>query len=85
MDKQEANEHVVNSNDCVQARGDGANTRFVYPQGNPQENSSKTESHSYFDDQNKSPEAPKDYNLLEAPEAYDLLEEHMEDSDWLEA
>ena len=33
-------------------------------------------------DQNKSPEAPEDYKL---PEANDLLEEHMEDSDWLEA
>ena len=66
---------MVYSNDCVQDRGDGANTSAVYPQGNPQENSAKTESHSYFDDQNKSPEAP---------EAYDLLEEHMEDSDWLE-
>ena len=33
-------------------------------------------------DQNKSPEAPKDYKL---PEAYDILEEQMKDSDWLEA
>ena len=74
MDKQEANEHVVNSNDCVQAREDGVNTSDVYPQGNPQENSAKMESHSYFDDQNKSPEAPEDYKLPEAPEAYDLLE-----------
>ena len=32
-------------------------------------------------DQNKSPEAPKDYKL---PKAYDLLEEQMMDSDWLE-
>ena len=33
-------------------------------------------------DQNKSPEAPRDYKL---PEAYNLLEEQMKDSDWLEA
>ena len=84
MDKQEANEHKVNSNDCVQARRDGANTIDVYPQGNPQENSAKTESHRYFDDQNKSPEALEDYKLPEALAAYDLLEEHVEDSDWLE-
>ena len=32
--------------------------------------------------QNKSPEAPRDYKL---PEAYDILEEQMKDSDWLEA
>ena len=32
MDKQEANEYVVNSNDCVQARRDGANTIDVYRQ-----------------------------------------------------
>ena len=32
--------------------------------------------------QNKSPEAPRDYKL---PEAYNLLEEQMKDSDWLEA
>ena len=33
-------------------------------------------------DQNKSLEAPRDYKL---PEAYNLLEEQMKDSDWLEA
>ena len=33
-------------------------------------------------DQSKSPEAPRDYKL---PEAYNLLEEQMKDSDWLEA
>ena len=32
-------------------------------------------------DQNKSPEAPRDYKL---PEACNLLEEQMKDSDWLE-
>ena len=32
-------------------------------------------------DQNKSPEAPRDYKL---PETYNLLEEQMKDSDWLE-
>ena len=32
--------------------------------------------------QNKSPEVPRDYKL---PEAYNLLEEQMKDSDWLEA
>ena len=33
-------------------------------------------------DQNKSPEVPRDYKL---PEAYNLLEEQMKDSDWLES
>ena len=32
-------------------------------------------------DQNKSPEAPRDYNLTVA---YNLLEEQMKDSDWLD-
>ena len=54
----------------------GAQTMTVYKR----EGRNEMEEHD-ANDQNKSPEAPKDYKL---PEAYDILEEQMKDSDWLE-